>query len=67
MELDAEQIQAIARVLNALADLGPCVKIRGVTFDVQTRYGHETKARVRLTGARSCWSTSIRVTKIAQV
>lgn len=65
VQLDANDIKAIASVIEALEALPDTIKIRGVRFDVRHRYNrHITEARVRLTGARSTWSKSIHVSAV---
>lgn len=65
MELGATEIKAIAAVIEALEALPATIKVRGVRFDVQQRYGYETLAKVRLMGARSRYDRSIAVTDVS--
>lgn len=63
MEIDAETIQSIGNVLNALEALGGKVRIRTLTFDCK-KYNWSPRHRVRIVGERSRYGNAVRVTKI---
>lgn len=66
VQLDADDIKAIAVVIEALEALPNTIKVRGVRFDVVYQYGRALRARVRLTGSRSSYSSTISVSDVSR-